>query len=79
MSTRERAQMIFDRLTDEQLEDFIITFYNALNPDIPEPPNTVHSRAELEEMLAEAEDDVRNGRVMSLEEVKSQFRKEYGI
>lgn len=79
MSTRECAQMIFDCLTDEQLEGFVMLFTGKFSSDIPEPPNTVHSKAELEQMLAEAEDDVRNGRVMSLEEVKSQFREEYGI
>lgn len=79
MSTRECAQMIFDSLTDEQLEGFVMMFCGKSSSDIPEPPNTVHSKAEIEKMLAEAEDDVMNGRVMSWEEVKSHLREEYGI
>lgn len=76
MSTRERAQIIFDRLTDEQLKGFVKLFENAF---ISEPPNTVHSRAELENMLAEGLDDLKNGRVCSEEEMDDFFRGYCGI
>lgn len=71
MSTREKAQMIFNCLTDEQLEGFVTLFQNLV---VPEPPNTAHSVAEINAMLEEAEDDVRNGRVYSWEEVKRDLR-----
>lgn len=76
MSTRERAQMIFDRLTEEQLEGFVKLFENAF---ILEPPNSVDSVEEIEVLLEEAEDDVRNGRVYSWEEVKAELEEKYGI
>lgn len=79
MSTRECAQMIFDCLTDEQLEGFVMLFTGKSSSDIPEPPNTVHSKAELEQMLAKAEDDVRNGRVYTWEEVKAHLTEKYEI
>lgn len=75
MSTRERAQIIFDRLTDEQLDYFVAMFENGFS----EPPNTVHSRAELENMLAEGLDDLKNGRVCSEEEMDDFFRGYCGI
>lgn len=62
MSIRERAQVVFDSLTDEQLADFVMMYQ--------EPPNTAHSAEEIDAMLEEAEDDIRNGRVLSWEEVK---------
>lgn len=76
MSTRERAQIIFDSLTDEQLDEFVKLFENAF---IPEPPNTVHSRAELEAMLAESEESIRNGKYYTEEEMDEFFRENFGI
>lgn len=74
MSTREKAQMIFNSLTDEQLEGFVTLFQNLV---IPEPPNTAHSAAEINAMLEEAEEDVKNGRVYSWEEVKRDLRENF--
>lgn len=54
MSTRELAYSIFDRLTDEQLEGFILMFKNTLSDE--DVPNA-ETRAVL--------DDVKNGRNMS--------------
>ena len=54
MSTRELAYSIFDRLTDEQLEGFVLMFKNTLSDE--DVPNA-ETRAVL--------DDVRNGRNMS--------------
>lgn len=54
MSTRELAYSIFDRLTDEQLEGFILMFKNTLSDE--DVPNA-ETRAVL--------DDVKNGRDMS--------------
>lgn len=76
MSTRERAQIIFDSLTDEQLDEFVKLFENTF---IPEPPNTVHSRAELEAMLAESEESIRNGKYYTEEEMDEFFRENFGI
>lgn len=54
MSTRELAYSIVDRLTDEQLEGFVLMFKNTLSDeDIP----NAETRAVL--------DDVKNGRNMS--------------
>lgn len=76
MSTRERAQLLFNRLSDEQIEELVEYIEDNF---LPEPPNAVHSKAEIEKMLAEAEDDVRNGRVMSWEEAKADFRETFGL
>ena len=54
MSTRELAYSIFDRLTDEQLEGFVLMFKNTVSDE--DVPNA-ETRAVL--------DDVRNGRNMS--------------
>lgn len=54
MSTRELAYSIFDRLTDEQLEDFVLMFGNTVSDE--DVPN-----AETCAVL----DDVINGRNMS--------------
>ncbi len=70
MSTREKAQIIFNNLTDEQLEGFVTLFQNLV---IPEPPNTAHSAAEIDAMLEEAEEDVRAGRVCSWEEIEREL------
>lgn len=69
MSIRERAQLIFDELNEEQLVDFVMMFQ--------EPPNTAHSVDEIDAMLEEAEEDVRNGRVYSWEEVKKDLRENF--
>ena len=54
MSTRELAYSIFDRLTDEQLEGFVLLFKDIVpDEDIPNE----ETRAVL--------DDVMNGRNMS--------------
>lgn len=76
MSTREYAQMIFDRLTDEQVEELVEYIEDNF---LPEPPNAVHSVAEINEKLAEAEDDVRNGRVVTKEEMDVFFKENFGI
>lgn len=76
MSTREYVQTIVNRLTDEQIDelaDFIEERF------LPEPPNTVHSREELEIKIAEAEEDIRNGRVYTTQEVREHLREKYGI
>lgn len=65
MSTRERAQLIFDSLTEEQLEKLMEYMEDNF---LPEPPNTAHSLAELEEMLEDGMEDIRNGKTVSLEE-----------
>lgn len=54
MSTRELAYSIVDRLTDEQLEGFVLMFKNTLSDE--DFPN-----AETCAVL----DDVKNGRNMS--------------
>lgn len=54
MSTRELAYSIVDRLTDEQLEGFVLMFKNTLSDE--DVPNA-ETRAVL--------DDVKNGRNMS--------------
>ncbi len=54
MSTRELAYSIFDRLTDEQIEGFVLMFKNSVPAE--DVPNG-ETRAVL--------DDVRNGRNMS--------------
>lgn len=54
MSTRELAYSIVDRLTDEQLEGFVLMFKNTLSDE--DVPNA-ETRAVL--------DDVMNGRNMS--------------
>lgn len=66
MSIRERAQVLLNSLTEEQLVDFVMMFQ--------EPPNAAHSDEEVDAMLEEAEEDVRNGRVYSWEEVKKDLR-----
>lgn len=76
MSTRERAQILFNSLNDEQIEELVEYIEENF---LPEPPNAVHSIAEIQEKLAEAEEDVRNGRVFTAEEVKSHLREKYGI
>ncbi len=54
MSTRELAYSIFDRLTDEQLEGFVLMFKDTVSDgDVP----NAETRAVL--------DDVINGRNMS--------------
>lgn len=54
MNTREMAYSIFDRLTDEQLEGFVLMFRDSVpQNDIPNE----ETRAVL--------DDVMNGRGMS--------------
>lgn len=69
MSIRERAQVVFDGLTDEQLADFVMMYQ--------EPPNTAHSAEEIDAMLEEAEEDVRNGRVLSWEELQKELRENF--
>lgn len=69
MSIREKAQLIFDELTEEQLAEFVMMYQ--------EPPNTAHSDREIDAMLEEAEEDVRNGRVYSWEEVKKDLRENF--
>lgn len=54
MSTRELAYSIVDRLTDEQLEGFVLMFKDTLSDE--DVPNA-ETRAVL--------DDVMNGRNMS--------------
>ncbi|MDE6595201.1 MAG: hypothetical protein K2K44_04245 [Oscillospiraceae bacterium] len=54
MSTRELAYSIVDRLTDEQLEGFVLMFKNTLSDE--DVPNA-ETRAVL--------DDMKNGRNMS--------------
>lgn len=76
MSTRERAQLLFDRLNDEQIEELVEYIEDNF---LTAPPNAVHSKAEIEEKLAEAEDDVRNGRVVSKEEMNLFFKEHFGI
>lgn len=71
MSIRERAQVVFDSLTDEQLADFVMMYQ--------EPPNTAHSAEEIDAMLEEAEDDIRNGRVVTKEEMDVFFRENFGV
>ena len=68
--------MIFDRLTDEQVEELVEYIEDNF---LPEPPNAVHSVAEINEKLAEAEDDVRNGRVVTKEEMDVFFKENFGI
>lgn len=78
MSTRERAQMIFDQLTDEELAGFVALFEHRI---AVEPPASVFpkNRAELNGMLEEAEKDVRAGRVYTEEEVNSHLWEKFGI
>ena len=66
--------MIFDRLTDAQIEELVEYIEDNY---LPEPPNSVHSVDEINAMLEEAEDDVRNGRVYSWEEVKEDLRENF--
>lgn len=76
MSTRERAKKIFDSLTEEQLEDFIVFFQN---PTDFEPSNIEYSDKEIEAMLEEAEEAVRNGDVYTEEEMNDFFKENFGI
>lgn len=78
MSTRERAQMIFDQLTDEELAGFVALFEHRITA---EPPVSVFpkNRAELNAMLEEAEEDIRAGRVYTEEEVNAHLREKFGI
>lgn len=76
MSTREYVQTIVNRLTDEQIDelaDFIEEKF------LPEPPNTAHSIEEIDAMLKEGLDDLRNGRVCSDNEMDGFFRGYCGI
>lgn len=76
MSTRERAKMIFDSLTDEQLEDFIVFFQN---PDNFDRSDIEYSDEEIEAMLEEAEEAIRNGDVYTEEEMDIFFKENFGI
>ena len=76
MSTRERAQMIFDQLTDEELAGFVALFEHRITA---EPPVFPKNRAELNVMLKEAEEDIRAGRVYTEEEVNKHMREKFGI
>lgn len=78
MSTGERAQMIFDQLTDEELAGFVALFEHRITV---EPPASVFpkNRAEFNAMLEEAEEDVREGRVYTEEEVNAHLREKFGI
>ena len=76
MNTREYVQTIVSRLTDEQIDELVE--YIADN-FLPEPPNTVHSRAELEAMLAKAEESIQNGRYYTEEEMDDFFGENFGI
>lgn len=73
MSTRERAQMIFDQLTDEELAGFVALFEHRV---AIEPPASVfpQNRAELNAMLEEAEEDIQAGRVYTEEKVNGHLR-----
>ncbi len=55
MSTRELAYSIFDRLTDEQLEGFVLMFRNA----VPESENfnseTIKAIEECERLIHDPE------------------------
>ncbi|MCI5752103.1 MAG: hypothetical protein SOU50_00890 [Oscillospiraceae bacterium] len=53
MSTRELAYSIFDRLTDEQLEGFVLMFRNAVPTDDKLSPETSAAIEECERMLAD--------------------------
>lgn len=77
MSTRERAQMIFDQLTDEELAGFVALFEHRITA---EPPASVFpkKRAELNVMLEEAEEDIRAGRVYTEEEANAHMREKFG-
>lgn len=68
--------MIINNLTDEQIERLIKLLEDNF---LPEPPNTIHSREELETKIAEAEDDIRNGRVYTAQEVREHLWEKYGI
>ncbi|MBD5111078.1 MAG: hypothetical protein HDT42_00880 [Ruminococcaceae bacterium] len=76
MSTRERAQMIINGLTDEQIEELVEFLEDNF---LPEPPYAVHSLAEIEERIARANDDIKSGRVYTAEEVDEYFKERYGI
>lgn len=76
MSTRERARMIFDRLTDEELAGFVALYETRVTA---EPPVFPKNRVELNAMLEEAEEDIRAGRVYTEEEVKAHMREKFGI
>lgn len=76
MSTRERAKMIFDSLTEEQLEDFIVFFQT---PDNFDRSDIEYSDEEIEAMLEEAEEAVRNGDVYTEEEMNDFFKENFGI
>lgn len=49
MSTRERAYSIFDRLTDEQLEGFVLMFKDTV-PEEDDEEDILEALAEVEEM-----------------------------
>ncbi|MDE7360817.1 MAG: hypothetical protein K2N38_02660 [Oscillospiraceae bacterium] len=66
MSTRERAQMIFDQLTEEELAGFVALFEHRITA---EPPVFPKNRAELNAMLVEAEEDIQAGRVYTEDEI----------
>lgn len=68
--------MIINGLTDEQLEELIEIFEENF---LPEPPYAVHSLAEIEERITRADDDIKNGRVYTAEEVDEYFKERYGI
>lgn len=72
MSPREEVKAIIDHLTNEQVDELLGYIEDKF---LPEPPNAVHSIADIERLLEEADDDIRNGRVISLEEAKSNMMK----
>lgn len=76
MSTREYAKTIIDRLTDEQVDEL---FGYMEDRFLPEPPNAVHSIADIEELLTEADDDIKNSRLLTSDEVKKHLWEKYGI
>lgn len=75
MSTRERAQLIFDSLTEEQLEGFVMMFaeYAPKHSELPE------TKEELKAMLDEADKEVRDGKYYTREEMDEFFGRHFEV
>lgn len=68
--------MIFDRLTEEQLQGFVMMFADYAPAGVSELPET---KAELKAMLDEADKSAREGKCVTLEEMNEFFERRFGV
>ncbi len=69
MSTRELAYSIFDRLSDEQLEGFVLMFGNMLSEEEHFSKETLEAAGEAERLLADPDT-----KLYSLEEALKELK-----